>query len=213
MIKLLLAGTILFAMTACDERVGRGIKVPTPMPLTMQTQKPVEVQAPVHVEPVQKEELPVLNAVPILEDELPTLPTPVNIKESVAVEKGFTKPKVTDNNAFDIANIRISNSPKRTRIVLDSYTSGVKSSMAAAYTYSYNAPKKSITLTLNGYDHISALGKDKELTYHGMSVKNITLDSTEASTIKCVIALKKDSDIKVFDIKEPGRIVIDILPR
>jgi len=195
--NIVLSSLIVFGFTACDERVGRGIKAPTPTPLTLQ--KPQQK--------TENEKVMVVNDVPILEDELPTLPTPTDRSEPIAMEKS--------TSGLDIANIRISNSPERTRLVFDSYTSGAKASVSGAYDYKYDASKKSIMLTLKDYKSLSALGSSKTRTYPATSlVKKIYLsDTTQANTIKCVIVLRNDANVKVFDIKEPGRIVIDISPR
>lgn len=222
MTKLVLAGVVWLGFTACDERVGRGIKAPTAMPLSMQeaqkhTQKDyVKKEMPV---PVQSEETLVVKDIPILEDELPILSTVQDISEPIVSEKGVHKSKkiptfTEGTSSLDIANIRISNSPERTRVVFDTYTAGSKASVSGLYSYHYDASKKSITLTLKDYKSISALGSSKTRTYPAANlVKNIYLqNTTQANTIKCVIALRDDASVHVFDIKEPGRIVIDISP-
>jgi len=223
MTKVVLASVILLGFTACDERVGRGIKAPTPMPLSMQVAQEnteenyVEKEIPILV---QSEEVVVVNDVPILEDGLPTLPAPTDMNKPIDMEKGIHKSKKAPTfskatSGLDIANIRISNSPERTRLVFDSYTAGAKASVSGAYSYNYDASKKSIILTLKDYKSISALESSKTRTYQASSlVKKIYLQNTStANTIKCVIVLRGDANINVFDIKEPGRIVIDISPR
>ena len=178
MTKLVLASVVLLGFTACDERVGRGIKAPTPMPLSMKIAQEnteedyVEKEIPIIA---QSEAVVLVNDVPILEDELPTLPTPTDIAEPIAMEKGMHKSKkvptfTKDTSSLDIANIRISNSPKRTRVVFDSYTAGSKASVSGLYNYHYDASKKSITLTLKDYKSISALGSSKTRTYPAASL-------------------------------------------
>ena len=220
MTKLLLAAVVLFAMTACDERVGRGIKAPTPMPLSMQSTEEMTEDVTEKEMPTlpQSEEVVVMNDVPILEDELPTLPTPTELEEPITTEKGMAKvSKVvtspTSTKGLDIADIRISSSPERTRLVFDSYNNGTKTSVSGAYSYSYDVAKKIITLTLTGYKNISALDNAKTRNYHGLVVKKIYLANKGTDTLKCIIALKKDANINIFDINEPARIVIDIFPR
>jgi len=223
MTKLVLASVVLLGLTACDERVGRGIKAPTPMPLSMQVaQEHTEENYAEKEMPalVQSEEVVVVNDVPILENELPTLSTSTNTSEPIAMEKGMHKNKQVPTfskgtSGLDIANIRISNSPQRTRVVFDSYTAGAKASASGVYSYNYDASKKSISLTLRDYKSLSALGSSKTRTYTASGlVKKISLQNTsQANGIKCVIALRNNASVKVFDIKEPGRIVIDISPR
>jgi len=212
MTKLILAGAVLLGLSACDERVGRGIKAPTPKPLTIKTQQNTE-KMPMRS---QNEEIMVANDVPILEEELPILtPTVITEENDMPESKQVSRSTQSSGSDLDIANIRISNSPERTRLVFDSYTSGAKASVSGAYNYKYDASKKSITLTLKDYKSLSALGSSKTRTYPATSlVKKIYLsNTTQANTIKCVIVLRNNVSVKVFDIKEPGRIVIDISPR
>ena len=213
MTKLLLATGIILAMTACDERVGRGIHAPIVKTKVIYIEK--QGHAPIQKE---QEDVALVQDVPILEEELPVLPTPTELKESMPTKKGMNKKdklliSPISTKGLDIANIRISNSPERTRLVFDSYSHGKKSSASGAYNYKYDASKKSIILTLKEYQEVSALGNAKARNYHNSIVKKIYLDNKDTNTIKSIIALKKDAKVNVFDIKEPGRIVIDIFPR
>ena len=200
-------------MTACDERVGRGIHAPVVKTKVIYVEK--QSLAPTQKE---QEDVALVQDVPILEEELPILPAPTELKESMTTEKGMNKKNniltsPTSTKGLDIANIRISNSPERTRLVFDSYSHGKNSSASGAYSYKYDASKKSIILTLKDYQDVSALGNNKVRNYHNSIVKKIYLDNKNTNTIKCIIALNKDAKVNVFDIKEPGRIVIDIFPR
>lgn len=202
MTKVVLAGIVLLSFTACDERVGRGIQAPVLPSMTINTEESDE--APTHI---YGEEVVVVNDIPILEDDLSTLATEKGLENRSKISTA-----IGNSQGLDIANIRISNSLERTRVVFDSYDSGVKASSSGSYTYTYNPSQKNIILTLKGYSNISALGSSKVRTYpHSSLVKKISVDNgKDTGDIVGIITLRENADIKIFDIKEPGRIVVDI---
>ncbi|MBA1419408.1 MAG: hypothetical protein FAF03_00695 [Epsilonproteobacteria bacterium] len=69
-------------------------------------------------------------------------------------------------------------------------------------------------LTLNGYRHFTALGKTKMRTFSSNSIikKIYLVPYKDDSGFQCNIDLRKAASINAFDLKEPGRIVIDIMP-
>ena len=130
--RLLLFVAVLLVLTACHERRG-------PEPETSKLTEKMFTSSHTEMESTTKErnvpadkkqvietnnENTVLIDVPMLEEELPIIPLPA--------EKGTSKPisevskrnksSETSTNGLTMKKIRISQSPKRTRVVFDSYS-------------------------------------------------------------------------------------------
>ena len=213
MIKLILSGLILISFTACKERPG-------PQPTTSKFTGEVFSSSEEHPEVKQIEsETTVLEDVPILEDNLPTLPLveapTMNTPTAKSRQEGSSISGGTIIDGLDIGEVRVSQDPERTRIVFDSYNaSNEKASESGHYTFNYFPEQNRITIVVNGYRRFSALGDSRMRTFSENSIiKKIYLSKyLDDSGFKCNIDLRQNANVNAFDLKEPGRIVIDISP-
>ena len=223
--RLLLSVAVLLSLTACHERRG---PEPETSKLTekMFTSSQTEVETTVEERSAPATEKQAVEAssedtvlidVPMLEEELPTIPLPV--EESVSkpaaqfTERNKSGGTITDG--LTMKEIRISQSPERTRVVFDSYSGAAeKASVSGKYTFKYDAKAHRIVLTVNGYRHFTALGKSKIRTFSANSIikKIYLVPYKDDSGFQCNIDLRKGAKVNAFDLKEPGRIVIDIMP-
>ena len=133
--------------------------------------------------------------------------------ESELLDEDFSGGRISDG--LDIGTIRVSYKGDSTRIVFDSYqwnqTSeylGEKVNKVGAYDFNYNPDKLLITATINGYRGFSAaLPKFSRDSV----VEKMYLDEyLDDSGYKFYIKLKFDAKVKIFDLNNPGRIVMDI---
>jgi len=118
-------------------------------------------------------------------------------------------------NGLDIGTIRISETKNHTRLVFDSYKwndttehLGDKVNKVGSYTFDYDPDKLLITVVLHGYRAFSAeLPKFSSKSI----VDKIYLDKyLDDNGYKFYIKLRYDSKVKLFDLKNPARIVVDI---
>ena len=215
MTKTLLALFTVLALTACHERRG---PEPTTSKFTEEiftgTSKQTKEEA---VTPQVVDNTEIMQDIPILEDDLPVLPTPVMAEERTSTPKALQTSTQTfrggkRSDGLDIKTIRSSQDTVRTRLVFDSYTATGKATQSGNYTFVYNPTKKQILATVNGYRKFSAMGSNKTRTFPANSiVKNIQMQKyLDDSGFKFSINLHKASSVNVFELKSPARIVVDI---
>jgi len=139
---------------------------------------------------------------------------PLYVETELASEiELFTGGKISDD--LDIGSIRISQNEKSVRLVFDSYVwnSSDKSMKAKAnhvgrYNFSYDPNKALIVAKINGYRGFSAKIPDfsrqhiVEKIYFGEALKD--------NMYKFYIKLRHNVPVRVFDLSNPGRIVVDI---
>jgi len=219
MTKLILVSIILLSFTACQERKAPQPKTPkyTEEVVTYRLSNMQEAPSPsVTEKPIQtNSENTVPVEIPVLEDELPVLPTPVGIEETTDTPQPKYSTNSIRTDGLDMGTMRASHSPEKTRIVFDSYAqTGSKVAASGHYSYTYVPSEHRIILIVNGYRKFSALGSERMRTFSTSSiVKKVYLDKMmDDSAFKCIIDLRSDANVNVFDIKEPGRIVVDITP-
>ena len=222
--KVLLPLALLLGLTACHERIA-------PEPETSKFTDSLFSSAPsddAEEAPSLPITTPVVEAntedtrildVPILEDDLPIIPIASEKQTAKPMSKPATTKKVSSGgqitDGLDMKTIRVSNNTERTRIVLDSYTSTQnKASVSGHYDFKYLPKEHRIILIVNGYRHFTALGKSRERHFsNNPFIQKIYLvPYADDSGFQCNIDLKKAAKVNAFDIKEPGRIVIDIMP-
>ena len=224
--KFLLPLIVLLSLTACHERRG-------PEPETSKlTEKIFTSSQTVEETTVEETSITTKNKavesnendtvlvdIPMLEEELPTIPLPEEERVSKPTAKFTERNKnistgiITDG--LNMKEIRVSQSPARTRIVFDSYsTANTKASTSGHYTFKYDAKKHRITLIVNGYRNFTALGLNKTRTFSANSMieKIYLVPYKDDSGFQCNIDLRKGAKVNAFDLKAPGRIVIDIVP-
>ena len=228
MTKTLLPLFIVLSLTACHERRG---PEPETSKFTEQVfsssqndntieQIPMEEKGTVEKVIVEKKmNESIVEDMPILEDDLPVLPTPVMMKERAITPTVTQTPKKTFkggkiNDGLDIKTIRSSQNEIRTRLVFDTYTANAKAAQSGSYTFTYNPKNKQITAVINGYRKFSALSFNKARTFPANSIiKNIKREKyMDDSGFKFSINLHKSASVNVFELKSPARIVVDITP-
>ena len=232
MTKTLLPLFIILSLTACHERQG-----PEPETskfteqLFMNSQNDtVKEEVPMMekgmvLNVVKKEEVSVqsneeiVEDIPILEDTLPVLPTPIMVEkrtEAPSVKQPskqiFRGGEISDG--LDIKTIRSSQSTMRTRIVFDIYTSETKATQSGNYIFTYTPSNKQISAVVTGYRKFSALTPNKIRSFPSNSIiKNIKMEKyMDDSGFKFNINLNKSASVNVFELKSPARIVVDITP-
>ena len=129
------------------------------------------------------------------------------------------KPQVFEggylSDGLDIAKIRQSKGDNRLRLVFDTYKVGteagklgVPTDKVGSYSFVYYPEKYLITAIVGGYRAFSAsLPKFSNSSV----VDKIYMDEyLDDSGYKFHIKLKEDAKVKVFDLQNPARIVVDI---
>ncbi len=231
MIKILLSLFIILGLSACKERRGpepetskfteklfSGTSSTSSQKVFTQERTPIKNTPIKEVTPqtsISNSET-IVKEVPILEDDLPVLPTP--IQESTPT-LDFTLEKQTFrggtiNDGLDMKVIRSSQDAIRTRLVFDSYTLNGKATQSGNYIFTYNPSTKQIIAVINGYRKFSALSSEKIRTFpNNRIIKNIKMEKyMDDSGFKFNISLKNAASVKVFELKAPARIVVDITP-
>ncbi|NOZ89917.1 MAG: hypothetical protein GXO60_01385 [Epsilonproteobacteria bacterium] len=141
---------------------------------------------------------------------IPTYEEPL---EEDFTDEGFSGG--VESDGLDIGTIRTSETDNSVRLVFDSYqwndTSeylGDKVEKVGSYSFDYDPEKLLITGVVNGYRGFSAqLPKFSKKSI----VEKIYFDKDlDDSGYKFYIKLRYDSKVKVFDLANPGRIVVDI---
>jgi len=233
MTKTLLPLFIILSLTACHERQGPEPKTSkfTEQLFTSSPKTHVTDELPMkekgRVTNVVKEEVvsvvqsndEIVEDIPILEDDLPALPTPVMVEERTETptvvqtsKQTFRGGKISDG--LDIKTIRSSESATRSRLVFDIYKSNIKATQAGNYIFTYNPLKKQITAVVNGYRKFSALTPNKTRSFPSNKIiNNIKMDKyMDDSGFKFNINLNTSASVNVFELKSPARIVVDITP-
>ena len=136
---------------------------------------------------------------------------------TLASTQSFTGGKMADG--LDMHKIRASANSAKTRLVFESYLWNVGKNMPTTqannsgnYLFTYDSKTNTITALINGYRAFSALTGAKIATFPaGNMIKNIKLlPYMDDSGYKFIINIKEDAQVKVFELKNPGRIVVDI---
>lgn len=226
--KALLPVLLLLALTACNER--KFATVPSPVP---QATIAEELEAESPSDTIKKPK--VTNSTTVnTSPSLPVTITSVPSKQEPKIEPRI-EPKVktkaqskiqtfaggTITDGLDIGIIRLGKEGTTTRLVFDSFkwnintrTPSVRSHDSGAYTFKYNPQNRRITAVVSGYRGFSALRSGKVRTFGSNEmVRKIYLEKyLDDSAYKFTIELKKNANVNVFELKGPGRIIVDISP-
>jgi len=216
MTKTLLALFIVLSLTACHERKGPEPKTSkyteqlftTPATNTVSKNVPLQEKGAVgNIEEKIDEKETMVKDIPILENNLPVLVTPIVIQTEIQTFRGGKR-----SNGLDMKTIRSSHDKTHTRIVFDTYASNTKATQSGNYIFTYNPSKNQISAVVNGYRKFSALSFNKTRTFPSNStIKNIKMEKyLDDSGFKFNINLNKSASINIFELKSPARIVVDI---
>lgn len=170
--------------------------------------------------------LPDINKIPLLRDIKKLLPesskvakTRVKKEHHIGNIESFSGGSVV--NGLDIGMVRLGQSSRYTRLIFDTYNwEGYaqlpvkKAPHSGTYIFTYEPKHKRITAILDGYQAFSALVGDHEDLYEGNTmVRTIHLDEyLDKSGFKFTIELKQEAHIRVYELHNPARIIIDMVP-
>jgi hypothetical protein len=198
---------LLLALSACQER--NAISMPAPKMLPAEE---TIVEKPIIIKNVEAVKIPQVKK---------PVKRPLIVKpHKTNGEEIFSGGIMTDG--LDIGMLRLGKEGSTTRLVLDSYKWNINSNIPSIrshevgyYMFTYNPVKKSITAVINGYRGFSALHGRKMRTFgsDAMVKKLSMVPYLDDSGFKFIIQLKQNAKINVFDLKGPGRIIIDISPQ
>ncbi len=222
---------LLLALTACNER-----KLST-MPSQSLSQDTITAESKVQsidtiTKPTVTDHSTSIGTTPPLPHETPHVEPKVEPKiESVSEPKiktnTHTKSTIqtfaggTVTDGLDIGIIRLGKEGATTRLVFDSFkwnmntkTPVVRSYDSGHYTFKYNPQNRRITAVVDGYRGFSALQAGKIRTFgSNKMVKKLYLEKyLDDSGYKFTIELKKNAKVNVFELKGPGRIIVDMTP-
>ncbi len=169
--------------------------------------------------------LPNINKIPVLRDVKKLFPKASKVSETRAIKKTrYLKIKSysggTVSDGLDMAVVRLGQSSSYARLIFDSYkweghdtlpTKKVEHS--GTYIFTHEPSKNRITAIIDGYRGFSALAGDQsELYRDNHMVKTIRLNKyLDGSGFKFVIELKQDAKVYVYELHNPGRIIVDIM--
>jgi len=112
------------------------------------------------------------------------------------------------SNGLDIRKIREGKHEEYIRLVFDVYTDESPAMVVGHYDAKHSKSKKDIAVTLHGYRKFSA---PLPSFPHYSVIEQIHFDQyPENSGFKFHIKLREDAKVRVFDLKNPARIVFDI---
>ena len=151
---------------------------------------------------------------------------PKDIAVDTIIDTQVAKPRESFSgggivSGLDMATIRIGKSSDYTSIIFDSYQfegketlPTKKASTSGTYLFTYEPSKKRIIGLIDGYAAFSALLSDQRTLFSDNNVvKNIyVLKHLGNDGIKFVIKLRKNVRVNIFDVKNPGRIIVNLFP-
>ena len=203
----------LLALTACQER--NALSVPAPKLLPADE---IVTEQPKIAESIETVKAPAVKAEKVTK----AVKKPVTVQthtERKNEQKIFSGGIMTDG--LDIGTVRLGKEAETTRLVLDSFkwnmdakTPSIRAYETGYYTFTYDPRTRLVTGIVDGYRGFSALHGAKERTFGSNAmVKKLSLKPyADDSGFKFVIELKQNAKVNVFDLKGPGRIIIDITP-
>ena len=216
MTKTLLSLFIVLSLTACHERKGPEPKTSKEQLFTTSATNTItevvslkEKGTVENIKTKTDEKESLVKDIPIVEDNLPVLITPVVMEKEKQTFRGGKR-----SDGLDIKVIRTSHDETHTRLVFDTYASNAKATQSGSYIFTYDPSNKQISAVVNGYRKFSALSFNKARTFPSTSiVKNISMEKyLDDSGFKFNINLNKAASVNVFELKSPARIVVDIIP-
>lgn len=170
--------------------------------------------------------LPSLNAIPVLRDIKKLLPkgskvSKTRVKKKIKNLRAESYSGGTVSDGLDIGMVRLGQSSRYTRLIFDSYKwegnevlPTEKVNHSGTYIFTHEPAKNRITAIIDGYRGFSALVGDQSELYRGNpTVSTIHLDEyLDDSGFKFVIELKRDVKVYVYELHNPGRIIVDLIP-
>ncbi len=206
----LLSLIILFTLSACQGRS---------MPLHPSLPKPLDVSMDDLTKLKSKINIPSFPNIPLVNKIIPNASkkSKRRTKRKVAAES-FAGGKISDG--LDMGMVRLGVSSKYTRLIFDTYkwkageipTERINDS--GTYLFTHEPAQRRITAIVDGYRAFSALVGDQSELYRGNPfVETIRLEEyLDDSGFKFVIELKEDVSVYVYELHNPARIIVDLIP-
>jgi len=208
---------ILFTLPACQ---GRSMPIhpslPTPMDVNM-TEMTKDIS-----KLKDKIKMPSFPNIPVINKIIPEPSSKSNRRYKgnggKAKTQSFTGGKISDG--LDMGMVRLGVSSSFTRLIFDTYRweegeiPTERLDYSGTYIFTHEPEKRRITAIVDGYRAFSALAGDQSELYRGNPiVETIRLEEyLDDSGFKFVIELKKDVSVYVYELKNPGRIIVDLIP-
>ena len=162
--------------------------------------------------------------IPKTQKKTPTKPTEIVVNTMINTQVAQPRESFSGGgivSGLDMATIRIGKSSDYTSIIFDSYKyeggkdiPTKKASNSGTYLFTYEPSKKRIIGLIDGYKAFSALLSDqRDLFKDNTIVENIyVLKQLGNDGIKFIIKLRKNVRVNIFDVKNPGRIIVNLFP-
>ncbi len=124
----------------------------------------------------------------------------------------------TVQDGLDMGLVRLGQSRTYTRVIFDTFKweegkiPTQKSPHSGSYVFTYEPNKRQIVAIIDGYRAFSGLAGDQSALYEGNPiVQNIRIDERiDESGFKFIIELKQDVQVYIYELHNPGRIIIDL---
>lgn len=130
------------------------------------------------------------------------------IEEDVVKARRASFSSATVGDGLDVRKIREGRHDGYIRLVFDVYNATGAAEIVGRYDAKYNNAQKDITVILHGYQKISA---PLPSFSHDSLIEQIYFEQYPASGgFKFHIKLRENASVKIFNLKNPARIVFDI---
>jgi len=118
------------------------------------------------------------------------------------------------SNNLDLRAIRFGKTAQRERLVFDSFLAGSarRAFNSGTYLFKYDRQNHRIIGAVTGYQAVSAFNRQKLTFAKSQYIGGIRLVDRTPYATKFAILLRSDADVNIFELKNPGKIVVDITP-
>jgi len=117
---------------------------------------------------------------------------------------------VSSSSGLDVHNIRVGQHDDYTRLVMDIYKSSHKAKFVGSYSAKYYANRDEIIVILSGYSKFSA---PLPSFPSNSIIKQIVFNNKKSdNSYRFSIKLRQEAKVRIFDLKNPARLVFDIKP-
>jgi len=133
------------------------------------------------------------------------------VEESTPKSDTFERQEVSSySSGLDIHSIRVGKHDDYIRMVMDVYKGSHKATSVGSYSAKYYADRGEIVVTLSGYSKFSA---PLPSFPSNSIVKQIVFDDKKSdNSYRFSIKLRQEAKVRIFDLKNPARLVFDIKP-
>lgn len=201
---------ILFTLSACQGRsMPNHPSLPEPATVSMEDINTLK----------KKIKLPSLEKIPVVNKLVPKSSSKSSrIAKKRSKAQSFSGGKISDG--LDMGMVRLGVSSSFTRLIFDTYKWEMgeipteRLDYSGTYIFTHEPDQRRITAIVDGYRAFSALVGDQSALYEDNEiVETIRLEEyLDDSGFKFVIELKEDVSVYVYELLNPGRIIVDLIP-